>query len=89
MNNLKETLLKLNELKHEKKQDIKELDLVILTERVTDRELERILNKIDNLKIKVDELEAIEKIIVSQYNSLVDTIENSNILINEIEKRRA
>ena len=55
---------------------------------MTDRELERILNKIDNLKIKVDELKAIEKIIVSQYNSLVDTIENSNILISEIEKRK-
>ena len=62
MNTLKETLLRLNELKHEKNQDIKELDLIILTERVTDRELERILNKIDNLKIKVDELKAIEKL---------------------------
>ncbi len=88
MNTLKETLLRLNELKHEKKQDIEELELVILIERVTDRELERILNKIDNLKIKVDELEAIEKIIVSQYNSLVDTIENSSVLISEIEKRK-
>lgn len=88
MNTLKETLLRLTELKHEKKQDIKELDLVILTESMSDRELERILNKIDNLKIKVDELEAIEKIIVSQYNSLVDSIENSSILINKIEKRK-
>jgi len=88
MNTLKETLLKLNELKHEKKRDIKELDLVILTEILAERELERILNKIYNLKIKVDELEAIEKIIVSQYNTLVDTIENSSVLINEIEKRK-